>query len=108
MASREWGSDLPLFAISLLAIRHRQGAFMTTPKSGRVTSRRRFLAGAAIGGAAALAAPRMSRAESVAPRGPGAGGAKPIEPLVREFTVGQTKAANLYGHSLLVPIIPKA
>ena len=60
---------------------------MSRSKTRNSTSRRQFLAGAALG-VAAIAAPSIARAQ-----GPGAARAS-----VEEFTVGKTKAANLYGH----------
>ena len=37
---------------------------MTTPQNGRVATRRKFLTGAAVAGAGALAFPQVSRAQT--------------------------------------------
>lgn len=63
---------------------------MTTSKSRSGTSRRTFLAGAALSSVAASALAQGSRAQTAAPKTQGAAGAKGIEPTVQEFTVGTT------------------
>ena len=71
---------------------------MATSKSRNRPSRRKFLAGAALGGAAAIAMARAARAQTSAPTTPGAAAGGKDAGAPQEFTVGSTRAANLYGH----------
>jgi predicted acyl esterase len=68
---------------------------MIASKSRLRTSRRAFLAGAALTGTV-IATTRVARAQQ-ATQQQGSAGASGV--TVKEFTVGQTKAANLYGHA---------
>jgi TRAP-type mannitol/chloroaromatic compound transport system substrate-binding protein len=64
---------------------------MTTAENGKITSRRKFLTGAALTGAAVMAAPQVSRAQTTVLKMQGSWGAKDV---FNEFAEDYVKRVN--------------
>src|ERR671918_639868 len=97
--------------VSCGPVGHRGGSRMTTAENGKITSRRKFLTGAALTGAAVMAAPQVSRAQTTVLKMQGSWGkadvfnemAEDYVKRVNEMAGGRLRIDYLVGGSVVHP-----
>src|SRR5919106_2292044 len=97
--------------VSCGPVGHRGGSRMTTAENGKITSRRKFLTGAALTGAAVIAMPQVSRAQTATLKMQGSWGkadvfnemAEDYVKRVNEMAGGRLRIDYLVGGSVVHP-----